>query len=425
MTQTGDKRMRWRELLPLWPLLFLLPAMAWLQSAGVTDLSVFGVAPLWPSARGAWLIGLCGAGAVVHGVCPDRHKGWVRLSLGFMGGIVAYPLMMVPLLLLALAVWAIIHHVGRGIGVKLWALGALHLCLGAAVWGLPRLVHGGAWADEAPRQLAQVFVALMFFKSLQYLVEGARDRWAPRPLLGWLEYQFSLPAFLIHPYLLVIPSSLAPRQQRPWEHLYRDGVRSIAMGLGTLLIARLLFYGLGRISPYPPDTIFAWHLWSLGDMGVILTWAAAHAALLIGLLRCLGVEVKDASRHPWFASGLFDYWGRFIIHYKDLQVALIYLPTVLRNRGRGTVQTVLIGSATTFLIGNNVMHLLGRYLYGPELFTRMPHAALQNLALAAVMGSALWWRERPGATAERAPGPLGRGLRTYITLSVVAWIWHL
>jgi len=393
----------------------------WLKRHHFTTFDFFGYGPLYSDERllpllVAWLLT-----ALSIWWLPPSRRPTLTLVGGLVTGLMAYPLLMPAILALTWGGHALLHAARFTTLQKLTLLTALHAALGAAAW---------EWLEL--RTLALVFVSLTFFRTLRYWHELARRRYPPIPIGDFLRYQLPAASFVIHPYLVVIPPfSLIPPSRDRLE-MHREGLSHVWFGLLTLMASYALIAGLRFVFPVTPTDPLRWHLWAMVDLLYILTYAAANAGFLVGLMLLQGMDVKPAFNHPWFAANLFEYWNRFIIHFKDLQVALFYFPTVLSLRRRRREIAVLAGVAVTFVFGNNLVHLMGRYLYSEDLMTRFPHAVLQNLALTGVMSAAFLWEEYK-ARRKTAGRPLrmplkglpARMIGIYFTLAVTSWIWHL
>ncbi len=406
-------------------LLLFLVVLHLLYVWRLAPLNFFGFGPFYPDDRQTGLFALYFVVFVAHALAPEPRRQSIRVAGGLLSGLVAFPTILPGLLVLTGMVFLVVHHLRGRAWIKVSALGALYVALG--LWS----------AHSAYGQLLSVvFVGMTFFRTLLYLHAMAQKRYPRGSFVDYLHYQLPLPSFLIPPYLGVIPPFGGRHSARPLDTVIADGRKLLRAGLATLLVARAasvaathLFGGdLTRV----PGTLFAWHAWAMSRMVIVLLDTSASAAFLIGLMMLLGWDVKPAMNRPWFSESLFDYWNRFIIHFKDLQVALFFYPTVLALRRRPRRLAIVVATMMTFLVGNNVMHMLGRYLYTAERHTLLPHAVRANLALTLVMALAFLWEDYKQACRRRgAPVPLAstrwpaRALRIYLTLGVISWIWHL
>jgi len=401
-------------------LLLCLMLLYWLKAHHFTEFEFFGLAPLYEASRLPWILGAFFFGIVLQRQMPVQWKTRVSLLSSLAVGMAAYPTWTPLIFMLTLGPFAIVHRVGSRASTKLLALTAFYGALASAAWQSPQA-----------RGLVLIFVSMTFFRTLLYLHQAARQGYAPHPLEDYLAYQLPAASFIIHPYLVVIPPFSPQKQAATTRPLHRSGTMFIWYGLLQLMAAYGLAATLRFIWPEAPEEALSWHLWAITDLLYILLYCAANAAFLIGLMRLQGIDVKPAFNHPWFSTSLFDYWNRFIIHYKDMQVTLFYYPTVLSLRKRRQTIAILAGVAVTFILGNNLVHLFGRYLYTQDLYAVFPHAVLQNLALAIVMGMAFLWedykrRRRAIGNPIRIPNnPPSRVIRIYITLAITGWIWHL
>ncbi len=409
-------------------LLFLL-LLHILYTNDFTTLGFFGFGPFYTIGAQRRLFVLLFLVFLIHAAVPERYRKHVLLAGGLLGGTVTYPELMPGLLALTGFVYLVVHHVGRRVTVKLACLLGLFLGLG---W----------WSAHSPygQLLSLVFVALTFFRTLLYLHAMATRGYPATPFSDFLRFQLPIASFAIHPYLGVIPPFATRGRARPLDVLVEEGRRLLRGGLAALLAARvvarfgtLIFSGETGGGGVPTD-LLGWHGWTMVHMVVALLDTSACAAFLVGLMLMLGWDLKPAMNRPWFSEGLFEYWNRFIIHFKDFQVTLFFYPTVLALRRVPRNVAVVVGVAMTFLVGNNLVHILGRYLYTAERETLLPRGVRANLALTCVMALAFLWEEyKQARRRDGRPLPFGLGsskwpvrvVRIYLTLAVVSWVWFL
>ena len=401
---------------------------------GLTQLNFFGVGPFYPDSRQLPVFAVYLATFLINSIAPESRRGTILLIGGLVGGLVAYPRQLPGLLLLVSVVYLIIHWLGKGTLVKVFALILLYSVLG---WGSAHYNRTQGFFDV--QLISLVFVALTFFRTLLYLRAMGAQGYPPASFADYLRYQLPVASFIIHPYLGVIPPYGGRRKPRPLKVLIPQGRRLLWIGLITLLIARIfsrilaLSFPAGAYNPAGiPAGLLSWHFWAMLRMLVALLDTGASAAFLVGLMMLLGWDIKPAIEHPWFSAALFEYWNRFIIHFKDLQVSLFYYPTLLKLRNVRREVAIVVAVAMTFLVGNNVVHMFGRYLYTIERHTKFGHGVQANLALTCVMTLAFLWEEhkqRLRMAGKPVPlqggGLLARGVRIYLTLTIVSWVWHL
>ncbi len=409
-------------------LLLFLGLLHFLYVGGLTSLGFFGFGPFYPGHRQVPLFALYYAVFLATTLAPGRFRETILLAGGLAGGLVAYPELMLGLIILVSVVYLVVHHLGRRAWIKLLSLAGLHVCL-------------GLWSACSPygQRLSLVFVALTFFRTLLYLHAMAVKGFPRGNIADYVRFQLPIASFIIHPYLGVIPPFGERKDKRPLEDLVADGRRLIRAGLLALLAARLagkaaamLFPGEVLEGAGMPATLLVWHWRAMLRLLVVLLDTSACAGFLGGLMLMLGWDIKPAMNRPWRSESLFEYWNRFIIHFKDFQVTFFYYPTVLALRRHRREVAIVVAVAMTFLVGNNVVHILGRYLYSAERHTLLLHGVRANLALTAVMALAFLWEEyKQRCRREGRRVPFGsrrwpvRAVKIYLTLTVVSWIWHL
>jgi hypothetical protein len=136
--------------------------------------------------------------------------------------------------------------------------------------------------------------------------------------------------------------------------------------------------------------------------------AVAHTAvfghLTIALLLLHGIEERLPLRRPLLATSYVELWSRYLVHLKDLQVALFYTPALLACRRLNRYAGILVAIAWTMLVGNFVIHAVVGYGFyianGTLSLERMGWLLLQNAAIGVALACELClheWRRCNGA----------------------------
>ncbi|MDQ3334615.1 MAG: hypothetical protein M4D80_05610 [Myxococcota bacterium] len=170
------------------------------------------------------------------------------------------------------------------------------------------------------------------------------------------------PFFVIVPYMIAIPrfDRFCAGLDRHDVEVERSGLRMIATGIvlsGAMWAVREL---------YGPSALAIESL-AGGDLGLAfvhgffsymlehLLIALAIAAILVGMVRVLGIDLGPSFDQPLRSESVTEWWRRWNTHFRDLLVELFYMPVVMRFRRRRKLAVVL-GCIATFLVGSTLFH---------------------------------------------------------------------
>jgi hypothetical protein len=187
------------------------------------------------------------------------------------------------------------------------------------------------------------------------------------------------PLAVFHPYLCYVPwlkeidadgPSAGPA---PW----RRGL----VHFGWALAYSGLLALLGRQAGWPVPRLlsFLTILFGVGQLVHVI-----HALLLLH-----GFECRVPIRWPLASTSYLEYWSRFQIHQKDLQVSLFYLPLMMRLRRINRFSAIAVALALTLIGWNTLLHVCSRYAFGAELSARTAWALEINCVNWAALTAAL------------------------------------
>lgn len=281
----------------------------------------------------------------------------------------------------------------------------------------PDLVTARPWLARWGYLFAVGYTFRLAWLLHQVRVQGTRDL----PLGDCVTYFVFAPFFLIVPYMLAIPrcDRFCAGLERHDPAIERSGLRLIAWGIAlTLAEAALLHYydpsGQGYAAWVAGDYLAALGHGLLSYPPFGLLHATAIAAILIGLVRVLGIDLGPSFDRPALARSVTDWWRRWNIHFRELLVDIFYYPVLMRNRRRPT-RGIVLGCAAVFLVGSALFHLPKTYFtYGRA--GALPVGLLVESAIMFVVVAAALVRER--RQPDRRPHPLLGPLVTWLVLFV-------
>ena len=332
-------------------------------------------------------------------------------------------------------VWVVAFHAsvfaggtprpGRGLVFALVSFGGLALACNRDLW--PELLDShpkvGRWG---------YWFALAYTFRIAWLLHQVRMQRAILPLFDVVLYFVFAPFFVIVPYMLAIPRCDRFRAGLDAHDpaVERSGLRLLAWGVALTLSA----VALHQI--YDPRAAFFASL-RARDLGAIalhsLPAYPLHAALetcaivaiLVGMVRLLGIELGSSMRRPLLAQSITEFWRRWNTHFRDLLVELFYVPVVMRLR-RTPQRAIVIGCVSVFVVGSVLFHLPKHYFRYGSIVPPNLHIVVENVVMCVIVMVALLREARDAKARIVAPPPsvvrvAVRLIRTWIVLVVVVW----
>lgn len=283
-------------------------------------------------------------------------------------------------------------------GLAAWYL-ALAGSLGAARWPLLVLLLGGlhatAWTEA---HVAGLALSMAF--SLR-LVVYAWDRWRHDfARTSWLDYA----AYLLVPVLVIVPPFVA------FIPVFDGFSARITPGMSRARVVRSAYHLALALGFGVPRAVLTLRPALDGVAHVAVRWAevllhtAAICHLVFGLLLLHGIEERPPLRRPLLATRYLELWSRYMIHLKDLQVAMFYTPALLRFRRANRYLALIAATAWTMLVGNLALHAVVGYTFyvadDPTFVARLGWIVVVNAIIATALAVDLCrdeWRRRYGA----------------------------
>ena len=354
------------------------------------------------------------------------------LLVGSLGCAIAFD----PVFAIASVGWAIGFHAalfaggtprpGRGLAYALASFLGLGVACSRDLW--PGFL-------DAHRELGRIgyLFALAYTLRIAWLCHEVRMRRQVIPRLDVVLYFVFAPMFIVIPYMLAVIRCDRLRAALPTHDrgVERGGIRMIAWGCVLALIA----WGMhelrdptlalnAALRAHDLAGVAAWSLLSYPIQQAIKVCAVA--AILVGMIRMLGVELAPSFSRPLAAQTVPELWRRWNTHFRDLLVELFYVPVALRLR-RTPERAIVMGCLWVFVVGSTLFHIPKHYFRFGSIYPPQLNLLVENLVMGAVVAIALI-RERRRPAPIASPSPIRvalRVLRTWVIwLVVVLYIGH-
>lgn len=314
---------------------------------------------------------------------------------------------------------------GRGLVFALASFGGLAIICSRDLWPAFLAAHRelGRWG---------YLFAIAYTFRIAWLLHQVRMQRAMLPLLDVVLYFVFAPFFVIVPYMLAIPRCDRFRAGLDAHDLAieRSGIRLLAWGV-ALTVA-----GVALHLVYDPRAAFIASL-RAHDLGAIVLHSVpaypivavldtcAIVAVLVGMVRLLGIDLGPSFRQPLLAQSITEFWRRWNTHFRDLLVELFYVPVVMRLR-RTPERAIVVGCISVFVVGSVLFHLPKHYFRYGSIDPPNLHIVVENIVMCAIVAVALVREARQAKrrTVVPPPSPLRaalRVIRTWIVLVVVVW----
>ncbi len=314
-------------------------------------------------------------------------------------------------------------HPGRGLAFSLVTFAVLAVACSRDLWPAFLDAHRdvGRWG---------YLFALSYTFRIAWLLHQVRMQRTVLPLLDVMQYFVFAPFFVIVPYMLAIPRCDRFRAGLDAHDvaIERSGIRMIAWGVALTLVTVVLH------AVYDPRTQFLASLRAHDLAGIALHSLPAYpisaalevcaiAAILVGMVRLLGIELGPSFQRPLLASSISEFWRRWNTHFRDLLVELFYLPVVMRLR-RTPERAIIVGCISVFVVGSVLFHLPKHYFRYGSIYPANVHIVVENIMMCAIVAIALIREARAAKARAVRPSPsLPRAalcvIRTWIVVLVV------
>lgn len=215
-----------------------------------------------------------------------------------------------------------------------------------------------------------------------------------RKIADYAVYVLAPPLVVLPPFLTYIPffdkfsERIAPRWtetivRRALKHLW------LALLFAAVRQAAAFVPGLVTESAELSATLIR-HVFVIVSVGQV-----AH--LTYGLMLLHGMDDRLPIDRPLLSTDYLQYWSRFQIHQKDMQVALFYTPMLMFLRRRNRYVAITIAVAFTLIFGNTALHVLTSYVFNLEWLAKgtinaLTVNAISTVALAGTLCVGEWRR---------------------------------
>ncbi len=314
---------------------------------------------------------------------------------------------------------------GRGLVFALASFGGLAIVCSRDLWpelldSHPELGRWGYW------------FAMAYTFRIAWLLHQVRLQRTTLPLCDVVIYFVFAPFFVIVPYMLAIPrcDRFCAGLDVHDPAVERSGLRLLTWGIALTLAAGVLHL------VYDPRAAFVAGL-RARDLGAIALHSlpayplhavletCASAAILVGMVRLLGIELGPSVRMPLLAQSITEFWRRWNTHFRDLLVELFYVPVVMRLR-RTPERAIVVGCVSVFVVGSVLFHLPKHYFRYGSIDPPNLHIVVENVVMCVIVTVALLREAREAKARIVRPPPSHAGaalriVRTWIVLVVVVW----
>ncbi len=291
-----------------------------------------------------------------------------------------------------------------------------------------------AFLDEH-RELGRIgyLFALAYTLRIAWVWHEVRMRKQPIARLDFLLYFLFAPMFVVIPYMLAVIRCDRFRAALPvHDHaVERSGIRMITWGCVVAVFAWAMHElhdpTLALNEALRAHDIPGVAVWSLLSYPIQHTVkVCAVAAILVGMIRMLGVDLAPSFSAPLAAQSVPELWRRWNTHFRDLLVELFYVPVALRLR-RKPERAIIMGCFYVFVVGSTLFHLPKHYFRSGSLYPPMLNLIIENIVMGTIVAIALI-RERRRPAAASPPSPFRfclRVLRTWVIwMAVVLYLGH-
>jgi len=332
-------------------------------------------------------------------------------------------------------VWVVAFHASVFAGARVRPGRGLAFVL-ATFAGLAVVCSRDLWPDflAAHRELGRwgYLFAIAYTFRIAWLLHQVRMQRAVLPLLDVVLYFVFAPFFVIVPYMLAIPRFDRFRAGLDVHSaaIERSGIRLLAWGVALTLVAVALH------TLYDPRAAFfaslrahdlaaiALHSVPAYPINAVLE-TCAIVAVLVGMVRLLGIDLGTSFRRPLLAQSITELWRRWNTQFRDLLVELFYVPVVMRLR-RTPERAIVVGCISVFVVGSVLFHLPKHYFQYGSIYPPNLHIVIENVVMCAIVAFALIREARHAKARIVRPPPSVlraalRVIRTWIVLVVVVW----
>ena len=313
---------------------------------------------------------------------------------------------------------SVIWICGLHVLLRRWRLALVYVL---ATYATCAIACNREWVDVDPHVARWGYLlAIAYTFRIAWLLHQMRLHPGERVELADVVLYFVFaPFFVIVPYMIAIPrfDRFCAGLERHDAEIERSGMTMIGWGILLSLAAWVVreVYGpsvlalasLAR-SEYVRGFVHGFASYMLEHLLIAL----AIAAILVGMVRVLGIDLGPSFDQPLRSERVTEWWRRWNTHFRDLLVELFYYPVVMRLRRRRKL-AVVAGCSMVFVVGSTLFHIPNHFF--KRGYTTFPIGVLaENVVMTALVAVSLVRKdERPAVSRAH------RALRIVVTLLLV------
>ena len=265
------------------------------------------------------------------------------------------------------------------------------------------------WVVEAPDVLLPVGISFYTFQSMSYTIDYYRGRIECEPsFVRFAAYVAFFPQLVAGP--IERASSLLPQLRTPpaitWRH-WEDGLSLFVIGLfKKVALADFLAIYVDRIYANPAGHAST----TLAVATIAFAWQiyfdfSGYTDMARGVARCLGFDLMLNFRHPYLATSVRDFWGRWHISLSTWFRDYVYIPLGGNRHGRVVMYRNLLvtmivsgiwhGAAWTYVIWgalHGLAYLVWRPCEAADWYQRLPRLVKQLMVFGWVCAAWVFFR---------------------------------
>lgn len=273
-------------------------------------------------------------GFAVHAVLPVRY----RRAWFVFGTVVAMTVVLGPLqAAYGLAIAAVLIGVVAGPFPNWLRIGVIIA-----------LASGCVWSRNGSKEMFWPIIGSMFMFRLFVYLQTVRHERRPVSRLDICSYFLMFPNVFFPLYPVIDYRTFRETYyNEDCRKIYQTGVHWIAVGIGHLLIYRVLKYELLpmplEIRTYRGVALF------LAANYALYVRVSGHFHIICGMLHLFGFNLPRTHDLYFLASSFSDIWRRINIYWKDFMLKFFFYPAFFQTRRLGNAAGLLLAVMWVFL----------------------------------------------------------------------------
>lgn len=324
-----------------------------------------------------------------------------------------------------LVVLGIVHAAAvLGLGAVLITTATATLTLQVRLLVLAAIAGGVIWfQDRIPMPVWATLGSIFMFRLVSYVVCVRQERTKAPRVMTW-SYFFLQPNafFLLFPvvdYSTFCQSYYSSERRR----IYQSGVHWIAIGVGELLLYRLIKNEF-LTDPLEIRTLRSLAAFLALNYGLYV-YVSGTFHIICGILHLFGFDLPRTHNNFFLAASFTDIWRRINIYWKDFLMRVCFLPAFYALRSRGAQLAIVLAVLWVFF-WTWLAHAWQQFWLLGVFPLRLYEALLWGIAGAAVaVNSVLDYRRSKRRRPERNAVAAGaiQGFKIAMVFSCVSIFW--